>query len=216
MVAAPETSGVAGWVTDVISSIGEVGVGLLIALENVFPPLPSELILPFAGFASERGDLNLFLAWSAATIGALVGALVLYAVGAVVGYERLHELAGHRWFILFGQKDLERGERAFDRYQGPIVFFGRMVPLVRSAVSVPAGIARMPLAKFCLYTALGAGIWNAVFIYAGYVAGENYEQIEGYVQPVSYAVVAVLLVAVVALVVRTVRRKRSRAAAAEA
>lgn len=205
---ATETEGVAGWVTDVISSVGEVGVGLLIALENIFPPLPSELILPFAGFASSRGDLNAYLAWLAATIGALVGALVLYGLGAVVGYERLHELAGRRWFVLFGQRDLQRGERVFERYQGPIVLFGRCVPLVRSAVSVPAGIARMPLGRFCLFTALGAGAWNAVFIYAGSLAGENYDRIERYVQPVSYTVVIILAVLVAGLVVRTIRRKR--------
>ncbi len=208
MAAAEETGGVAGWVTDVISSIGEVGVGLLIALENIFPPLPSELILPFAGFAAERGELNIYLAWLAATVGALVGALVLYGVGALVGYDRLHELAGKRWFILVGQKDLERGEKVFARYEGPIVLFGRCVPLVRSVVSIPAGVARMPIARFCLFTALGAGVWNAIFIYAGSVAGSNYERIEGYVQPVSYLVVAVLFVLVLALVVRTVRRKR--------
>jgi membrane protein DedA with SNARE-associated domain len=210
-MAAQETGGVAGWVTDVITSVGEVGVGLLIALENIFPPLPSELILPFAGFASSRGDLNAYLAWLAATIGALAGALFLYGVGAALGYERLHDLAGHRWFVLFGQRDLERGERVFQRYQGPIVLFGRCIPLVRSAVSVPAGIARMPLGRFCLFTAVGAGVWNAVFIYAGSVAGDNYDRIERYVQPVSYAVVLVLLLLVVALVVRTIRRKRQLA-----
>jgi membrane protein DedA with SNARE-associated domain len=211
-MAAEETGGVAGWVTDVITSVGEVGVGLLIALENIFPPLPSELILPFAGFASSRGDLNAYLAWLAATIGALAGALFLYGVGAALGYERLHDLAGHRWFVLFGQRDLERGERVFQRYQGPIVLFGRCIPLVRSAVSVPAGIARMPLGRFCLFTAVGAGVWNAVFIYAGSVAGDNYDRIERYVQPVSYAVVLVLFLLVVALVVRTIRRKRELAA----
>lgn len=207
-MAAEESGGVTGWVTDVISSVGEVGVGLLIALENIFPPLPSEVILPFAGFAAERGDLNIYLAWLAATVGALVGALFLYGVGALVGYERLHELAGHRWFILFGQRDLERGEKVFERYEGPIVLFGRCIPLVRSVVSVPAGVARMPLVRFSLYTALGAGLWNAIFIYAGSVAGTNYERIEGYVQPVSYVVLAVVLVALAALVVRTIRRKR--------
>jgi membrane protein DedA with SNARE-associated domain len=207
-VEAADTGGVAGWVTDVVSSVGEVGVGLLIALESVFPPLPSEIILPFAGFAASRGDLNGYLAWLCATIGALAGALVLYGVGAVVGYERLHDLAGHRWFVLFGQRDLERAERVFARHHGPIVLFGRCVPLVRSAVSVPAGIARMPLPRFCLLTALGAGAWNAAFIYAGSVAGDNYDRIERYVQPVSYAVVVVLGLLVAALVVRTVRRKR--------
>jgi membrane protein DedA with SNARE-associated domain len=211
-MAAEETGGVAGWITDVIDSIGEVGVGLLIALENIFPPLPSELILPFAGFASTRGDLNVFLAWVAATIGALVGALVLYALGALVGYDRLHALAGKRWFVVLGQKDLERGSTLFDRYQTPIVLAGRCVPLVRSVVSIPAGIARMPLPRFVLYTALGAGAWNALFIWLGRVAGDNYERIEGYVQPVSYAVLALLLLGIAALVVRTVRRKRTFAA----
>lgn len=207
-MAAEDTGGVAGWVTDVITSIGEPGVGLLIALENIFPPLPSELILPFAGFAAERGDLNIVLAWISATIGAVVGALVLYALGALVGYDRLHDLAGKRWFFLFGEKDLERGERLFDRYQAPVILAGRCIPLVRSVVSVPAGIARMPLPRFCLYTALGAGIWNALFIYAGSVAGDNYERIEGYVKPVSYAVLTVLAGAIAWLVARTVRRKR--------
>lgn len=209
---AEDPGGVAGWVTDVIDSVGEVGVGLLIALENVFPPLPSELILPFAGFASERGELNIVLAWVAATIGALVGALVLYGVGAAVGYDRLHDLAGKRWFILLGQRDLERGSTLFERYQAPIVLGGRCVPLVRSVVSIPAGIARMPIARFCLYTALGAGVWNALFIYLGSVVGSNYERIEGYVKPVSYTVLALLLLAAAYLIVRTVRRKRRVAA----
>lgn len=211
-MAAEETSGVAGWITDVIDSVGEVGVGLLIALENVFPPLPSELILPFAGFAAERGDLNIVLAWVAATIGALVGALVLYGVGAVVGYDRLHDLAGKRWFLLLGQRDLERGSRLFERYEAPIILGGRCVPLVRSVVSIPAGIARMPLARFCLYTAIGAGLWNALFIYLGSVVGDNYERVEGYVKPFSYAVLLLLLAGAAYLVLRTIRRKRVSAA----
>lgn len=211
-MAAEDTSGVAGWIVDVIDSVGEVGVGLLIALENVFPPLPSELILPFAGFASERGELNIVLAWVAATIGALVGALVLYAVGAVVGYDRLHDLAGKRWFLLLGQRDLERGSSLFDRYQTPIILGGRCVPLVRSVVSIPAGIARMPLARFCLYTAIGAGLWNALFIYLGSVVGDNYERVEGYVKPFSYAVLVLLAAGAAYLVVRTIRRKRFSAA----
>ncbi len=209
---AEETSGVAGWITDVIDSVGEVGVGLLIALENVFPPLPSELILPFAGFAAERGDLNIVLAWVAATIGALVGALVLYGVGAVVGYDRLHDLAGKRWFLLLGQRDLERGSSLFERYEAPIILGGRCVPLVRSVVSIPAGIARMPLARFCLYTAIGAGLWNALFIYLGSVVGDNYDRVEGYVKPFSYAVLLLLLAGAAYLVLRTIRRKRVTAA----
>ena len=211
-MAAEETSGVAGWITDVIDSVGEVGVGLLIALENIFPPLPSELILPFAGFAAERGELNFVLAWVAATIGALAGALVLYGMGAVIGFDRLHDLAGKRWFIFLGQRDLLRGSALFERYEAPIVLGGRCVPLVRSVVSIPAGIARMPLGRFCLYTVVGAGLWNALFIYLGSVVGSNYERIEGYVRPFSYAVVLLLLAGAAYLTIRTIRRKRLRAA----
>ena len=193
---------------DVVDKVGELGVGALITLENVFPPIPSEVILPFAGFSAERGDINGFLAWVAATIGALVGALILYAVGALISYERIHELAGNRWFILFGQKDLERGERFFERHGNQIVLFGRFIPLVRSIVSVPAGLDRMPLARFCLLTAIGSGIWNAIFIGAGYVLGDNYHRVEKWVAPIGYAVLALLLVGVVVLVVRRVRRLR--------
>lgn len=196
-----------------IDGAGEIGVGLLIALENLFPPIPSEVVLPFAGFRAERGDLNLVLAWVAATAGALVGALILYAMGAWVGSERLHELAGKRWFVVLGQSDYERGERFFDRHGGKIVLLGRCVPLVRSAVSVPAGVARMPLLRFCLYTAAGSAVWNALFIGAGYQLGQNYERVEGWVTPVAYTVLVALLAWVAWLTWRKVRRLRASRAA---
>jgi membrane protein DedA with SNARE-associated domain len=209
-VAAPEEdlSGIAGWVVDVVDKVGELGVGALITLENVFPPIPSEVILPFAGFSAERGEINGLLAWVAATIGALVGALILYGVGALVSYERIHELAGKRWFILFGQSDLERGERFFDRHGNQIVLFGRFIPLVRSIVSVPAGLDRMPLVRFSVLTLIGSGIWNAIFIWAGYVLGSNYDRVEGWIGPIGYAVLALLLAGLVWLVVRRIRRGR--------
>ena len=203
---AEEIDGLAGWVVDVVDSVGEVGVGALIFLENLFPPIPSEIVLPFAGFSSSQGDLNLVLAWVAATIGALAGAWVLYGVGALVGYERLVELAEKRWFVLFGEKDLERGERFFERHGTAIVFFGRCIPLVRSIVSVPAGVARMPLVRFTVLTAVGSGIWNAVFIGMGRALGDRWKRVEDWVAPAAYTVVALLVVALVVLVVRRLRR----------
>ena len=194
------------WVVDVIERLGAVGVGLLIFLENVLPPIPSEVILPFAGFASQQGDLNAVAAWVAASVGSLAGALLLYGIGAVVGEERLRELSRKRWFVFFGEKDFDRGERFFDRYGNQVVFFARFVPLVRSVVSVPAGLDRMPLPRFVLLTLAGSAIWNAVFIGAGWVLGENWEVVEGYMGPLSYVVVAVLAVVAVFLVVRKVRR----------
>jgi membrane protein DedA with SNARE-associated domain len=208
-VATTDPGGLAGWVVDVIESIGAPGVGALVALETAFPPIPSEVILPFAGFSAARGDVNLVAAWVFATLGALVGAWILYAIGAVVGLERLQELAAKRWFPLFGPKDLARGDRFFDRHGDQIVLFGRCVPLVRSIVSVPAGIERMPLLRFTALTALGSGVWNALFIGAGYQLGNRWERVEGWIQPISYAVVALLGLAGLWLVYRKVAAVRA-------
>lgn len=195
-------AGTGGWVVDVVDSIGAVGVGALIALENVFPPIPSEVVLPFAGYSASTGAFSLGAAWVAATVGALVGAYVLYAVGALVGPERVHRLAGQRWFVLFSPADLARGERFFDRHGSKVVLLGRCVPFVRSVVSVPAGAARMPLPLFTLLTALGSGIWNAAFLYAGHQLADRWEQVQGVLAPLSWAVGAALVPALVALAVR--------------
>lgn len=208
-MAAEDLGGIAGWVVDVVESIGEVGVGGLVALETVFPPIPSEIILPFAGFSASKGDINVVLAWLAATLGALVGAWVLYGVGAAIGEDRLEALARARWFPLFGEADLERGQRFFERYGDRIVLFGRCVPLVRSVVSVPAGVERMPLGRFTLLTAIGSGVWNAAFITAGHQLGDRWERVEGWVQPVAYAVVALLAVALAWVAWRKVRAVRA-------
>lgn len=202
MQAGQPLAGLGGWVVGVIDSVGAVGVGVLIALANVFPPIPSEIILPFAGFSASQGTSNPVWAWVCATVGALVGAYVLYAVGTVIGRDRVHELAGKRWFVLFSQSDLERGERFFDGHGGKVVLIGRFLPFIRSVVSVPAGFARMPLVPFTCLTALGSGIWNALFIYAGFQLGARWQQVGQYVAPVSYAVLALLAVGVIVLLLR--------------
>lgn len=192
----------AGWVVDVIDRLGVVGVGALTLLETIFPPIPSEVILPFTGFAASRGDINAVAAWAAATIGALIAALVLYAAGAAFGYERLGALAEKRWFVVFGPKDLERGERFFERHGGVVVLVCRCIPLLRSIVSVPAGVARMPLPKFIGLTVLGSGVWNAAFIYAGWQLGNRWDTVEGWVGPAGYTVLVLLVAALVVLAVR--------------
>jgi membrane protein DedA with SNARE-associated domain len=196
---------VSDWVVDVIERLGAVGVGLLIFLENVLPPIPSEIILPFAGFTSQQGDLNVVAAWVAASVGSLAGAFVLYGIGAFIGEERLRELSRKRWFVFFGEKDFDRGDRFFEKHGNQVVFFARFIPLLRSVVSVPAGLERMNLGRFALLTLAGSAIWNALFIYAGWVLGENWDVVEGYMGPISYLVVALLAVIGIFLLVRKVR-----------
>jgi membrane protein DedA with SNARE-associated domain len=179
----------------------------------VIPPIPSEVILPLAGFRARTGSLNVLAVWPAATAGSVLGALLLYGLGAWLGYDRLHRLAGRRWFVFVSRRDLERGDAIFDRHGGKVVLLARCVPFLRSVVSIPAGISGMPLLRFVVLTAIGSGVWNAAFIALGWALGENWEQVEGVLGPVSYVVLALLAVGLAVLVVRRLR-SRSEAGAA--
>jgi membrane protein DedA with SNARE-associated domain len=198
---------VTDWVFAVIDRLGALGVGLLILLENLIPPIPSEVVLPLAGFRARAGTLDVLWVWPAATAGSVLGALLLYRLGAWLGYDRLHALAGRRWFVLTGRRDLERGRRLFDEHGGKMVLFGRCVPFVRSVISIPAGVAGMPLGRFTLLTAIGSGVWNALFLGLGWVLGENWQQVQGWLGPIGW-VVGVVIVA--GLLVLAVRKYRSR------
>jgi membrane protein DedA with SNARE-associated domain len=204
---------VANWVFSIVDSLGAAGVGLLIFLENLIPPIPSEVILPLAGFRARTGALNIWLTWPAATAGSVAGAVVLYGLGAWLGYDRLHALAGKRWFFLTSQADLDRGEEIFDKHGGKIVLLGRCVPVIRSVVSIPAGIARMPLPRFLMLTAIGSGVWNALFIGLGWVLGENWDRVQGWLGPVTYVVIGLVVVGVIWLAVRKLRSRSARSAA---
>ena len=195
----------------IVDRLGEVGVGLLIFLENIVPPVPSEVILPLAGFRARTGALNVWLVWPAATVGSVLGALVLYGVGAWLGYDRLHALAGKRWFILTSQSDLDRGERIFERHGGKMVLLGRCVPLIRSVVSIPAGIAKMPLPRFLTLTAIGSGVWNALFIGLGWILGDQWSRVQGWLGPISYVVIGLVVVGLAWLAVRKLRGRSAKA-----
>lgn len=197
---------VAEWIFGIVDALGALGVGLLILLENVIPPIPSEVILPLAGFRARTGALDVLTVWPAATAGSVLGALILYGLGARLGHDRLRALAGHRWFVFASQKDIDRGDELFDQHGGKVVLLARFVPFLRSVVSIPAGISGMPLLRFTLLTAVGSGIWNAAFIWLGWVLGENYGTIERWLGPIGYVVIGLL---VVGLVVLAVRRRRS-------
>jgi membrane protein DedA with SNARE-associated domain len=203
---APQLDGIAGWVVDLMEALGAPGVGLAIALENLFPPLPSEVFLPLAGFAAARGDLSLVAAIVWTTLGSVVGALALYALGAALGRNRLRAIA-HR-MPLVDVTDIDKAEAWFARHGPKAVFFGRMVPLVRSMISVPAGVERMSLALFVALTTAGSLIWNSAFVLAGYLLGENWHVVEGYAGILSKVVLGAIALAVVVFVVRRIRRSR--------
>ncbi|HEX5164625.1 MAG TPA: DedA family protein [Thermomicrobiales bacterium] len=183
-------SGLDERVIDIIERFGYAGIGLLIALETIFPPLPSELILPLGGFTASRGDLTLWGVMLAATLGSVAGALVLYGVGHWFGRERLYWLVDrYGRYLMLKQSDLDRTFDVFERYSGKAVMFGRLIPVVRSLVSLPAGLTRMPLPAFILYTAIGSAVWNGILVGAGYILGDQWDKVESVVGYLQYAVI---------------------------
>ncbi|WP_189250364.1 DedA family protein [Streptosporangium pseudovulgare] len=197
--------GVAGWAVSLMETLGAPGAGLAIALENLFPPLPSEVILPLAGFTASKGDMTLFEAIFWTTLGSVVGAVALYGVGALLGRARVVAIA--RRLPLVDVSDIEKTEAWFARHGRRTVFFGRMIPIFRSLISIPAGVERMPVPVFLVLTTLGSLIWNTVFVMAGYLLGENWELVEGYAGILSKAVLGVVALAVVVFVVVRLRRR---------
>jgi membrane protein DedA with SNARE-associated domain len=199
--------GLAGWAVDVMQALGGPGAGLIVALESFFPPLPSEVILPLAGFTASRGDLSLAgaLAWS--TAGSVLGALGLYWLGAGFGRVRVRRLA-HR-VPLVEVADVDRAEAWFARHGGKAVFFGRMVPLVRSLISIPAGVERMPLLRFAALTALGSAVWNSGFVLAGYWLGERWREIDPYASALQKVVLAGAILVTATFVMVRVRGMRA-------
>ncbi|MFI1719807.1 DedA family protein [Streptomyces sp. NPDC020489] len=202
MTAAPQ------WINGLMDTLGAPGAGLAIALENLFPPLPSEVILPLAGFAASTGQMNLLAALVWTTAGSVVGALALYGVGALLGRDRTVAIAAR--LPLVKVSDVEKTEAWFLRHGTKAVFFGRMIPVFRSLISVPAGVERMPLPVFLGLTTLGSALWNTAFVMAGYLLGDNWTQVTDIVSAYSKVVLAGAALAVVAfVVVRLVRRPGS-------
>ena len=207
MAEASELTGLAGVASDVMEALGEVGVGVLVAAENLFPPVPSEVVLPLAGFLASQGRLSLLLTIVAATVGSVIGALALYELGARVGSPRLH-----RWvdrMPLLEEEDLDKAEDWFRRHGEMSVLLGRCIPVVRSLISVPAGVEGMPRWRFVLLTTLGSGVWNSFFVVAGYALGSQFEQVGQYSSYLNYAIYAAIVVLLALGLRRALRRRRT-------
>ena len=180
----------AGW----IDRGGYLGIVLLTFVETIFPPLPSEVFMPMAGYAAARGDLSLVGVIVSGTLGSLAGAWFWYGVGRAIGLDRARQLAARhgRWLTLH-PRDIDRGTEWFARFGCLVVLFGRMVPGIRSLVSVPAGIAHMPVGRFLLLSAVGTLAWTSVLMTAGYLLGAEYRRVSGWADPVSTLVIAAIL-----------------------
>lgn len=202
--------GVAGWAADLMEKLGGPGAGLAIALENLFPPLPSEVILPLAGFTASQGQMGVVAAVAWTTAGSLVGALALYLLGALFGRDRLLAVAAR--LPLVKVADVERTEAWFVRHGTQAVFFGRFVPIFRSLISIPAGVERMRLPVFLALTGVGSLIWNTAFIAAGYALGARWHEVTDLVGLYSKVILAIVGVLVLGLL--GVRLSRARRGAA--
>lgn len=209
-------SALADWAVSLMDVIGPAGAGIAIAMENLFPPLPSEVILPMAGLAASRGSFSLVEALLWTTAGSVMGALLLYGLGAWLGIARLRAIAVK--VPLLRADDIDRTVAWFGRHGGKAVFFGRMIPIFRSLISIPAGITRMPVWRFALLTAAGSLIWNSIFVMSGYFLGESWHIVERYADVLQYVVIAVALAAAawfVAVRVRSLLAARGTRGGAE-
>ena len=211
----------ANWVQDVINQFGYIGVALLVVIENVFPPIPSEIVLPFAGFGAQQSastdalsaaqsDTSVVGMMIAATIGSVIGALILYAIAAAIGPERLRVFVERfgRWFGV-KPSDLVRAEAWFDKRSAVAVLVGRCVPLIRSIVSIPAGFRRMKLTSFVVLTAIGSAVWNIALIGTGAVLGDQWERVGEYVGVFQWLVIGAILILLVRFVLTRVKRRRT-------
>ena len=200
-------------IINVMEQVGYLGVFLLIAIENIFPPIPSEVILVFGGFMTTYTTLNIPIMILAATLGSLVGAIVLYYIGKIFNKERLKRIIGGKIGKVLRLKasDIEKADKWFDTKGNKTVFFCRFIPIVRSLISIPAGMSEMPMQRFLIYTILGSLIWNTVLIVVGSIVGDKWETIVGYLDNFSNVILIILVILfVVAMYYWFVIRKKKQ------
>ncbi|WP_424237028.1 DedA family protein [Bhargavaea ginsengi] len=200
------------WITDIMEQFGYFGVFVLIMVENVFPPIPSEVILTFGGFMTTASSLTKVGVIGAATAGSVAGAVILYGIGLLLDVERLEKIVD-RWgrVLRLTREDIHKADAWFDKYGPWTVFFCRLVPLIRSLISLPAGMSNMNFLLFLLLTTLGSLIWNTVLVSLGAAVGDNWENIVHYMDiysNIAYAVIAVLGIAAIIWYINF-RRKRA-------
>ncbi len=195
------------WISGILDQLGYPGIAFLMFAENVFPPIPSELIMPLAGFNAATGDMSFWGVMVAGTLGSLAGAVLWYWIGLKVGARRIRRLAArHGRWLTVSPDEFDLAQGWFDRHGGAAVFFGRLIPTVRTFISVPAGLLPMGWGRFLAFSTAGTALWNLILTGAGYVLESQYDRVETYLNPISTAVV-VALVAFYLWRVATYRRR---------
>lgn len=199
------------WVVDIVSELGVLGIALLMFAENLFPPLPSEIIMPLAGYLSTRGQMNVWAAIAAGSAGSLAGALFWYWVGLRLTHGQLQRwVERHGVWIAMSPEDLDHSVTWFSGHGRYSVLLGRLMPVVRTLISVPAGFARMPVGRFVVLSAVGTVAWTAALTFAGQWLGANFTGVDRYIGPVSWVVIGAALVGYVYRVATLLRAKRRR------
>jgi membrane protein DedA with SNARE-associated domain len=195
------------YITSILESAGYFGIVFLMFLENVFPPIPSEFIMPLAGFMVTQGKLSFAGTVAAGVVGSMLGTLPFYYLGRRMDEERLKTLADrHGRWLTISREDIEKAQKWFDRHGGLTVLFCRLIPGIRSLISIPAGINRMNFAAFFLYSAVGTAIWTGLLTYLGYFLKSNFAEVEEYLNPASYFIFGAIFLV---YVVRVIRHKSS-------
>ena len=198
------------WVQEVIAEGGYVVLAAIVLLENLFPPIPSELVLPLAGSRVANGTMDYLPAVVAATVGSVLGALIIYAIARLGGRPLLLRYGR---ILRLDEQRLDRADAWLDRYGDRIVLFGRVIPVMRSVVSVPAGLSEMPVIRFVLLTTLGSAVWNAALIGAGWALGSRWHEVTDAIGTLTYVVIGAIVLLLVALGIHLARRRRPRTAA---
>ena len=190
-------------ILQIIENWGYLGVGMLIAIENIFPPIPSEVILAFGGFMTTKTALNVVGVIIAATLGSTIGAIVLYLIGKILNKERLERIVSGKIgkVLRLKKSDIEKADKWFDTQGQKTVFICRFIPIVRSLISIPAGMSEMKIWKFLLYTVLGSTIWNTVLVILGRALGESWETVVNIFDKFSNVILVLLVILFVAFVV---------------
>ena len=196
-------------IIEIMNDYGYIGVFLLILIENLFPPIPSEVILTFGGFMTTTSNITILGVILSSTIGSLLGAIILYYIGKILNKERLIKIVKSKYgkLLRIKPKDIESADRWFDTKGNKTVFFCRFVPVVRSLISIPAGMSEMPLFKFIIYTMLGSGIWNTLLVCIGAFAGDKKDYILSIIDSASHIILILIIIICLIFIYRFYKKK---------